>query len=132
MIATPSALLPLAAGLVGAGVIGQAPPSPYPAPPPVVPPGTERGEEFGKTSPLALVVILLLLLATVLLIRSMSKRLRNVPASFDAPPETVATPGAGSADTAGTTDSADTAAADAPDDTRRRGPGRPGESPPDP
>ncbi|HSK59267.1 MAG TPA: hypothetical protein VK935_09470 [Actinomycetospora sp.] len=56
-----------------------------PGPPPGAPPGSERGEEFGKTSPIALVVILLLGLATVLLIRSMSKRLRNVPASFDPP-----------------------------------------------
>ena len=47
------------------------------------PPGADRGEEFGKTSPIALVVILLLLVATVLLIRSMNKRLKNVPASFD-------------------------------------------------
>ena len=60
-----------------------------PVPPPGAPgaPGTERGEEFGKTSPIALVVILLLGLATVLLIRSMTKRLRNVPASFDPPAE---------------------------------------------
>lgn len=58
---------------------------PVTAPPPVTPPGTERGEEFGKTSPIALVVILLLGLATVLLIRSMTKRLRNVPPSFDPP-----------------------------------------------
>jgi hypothetical protein len=58
-----------------------------PAPPPGAPPGSERGEEFGKTSPIALVVILLLGLATALLIRSMSKRLRNVPASFDPPDE---------------------------------------------
>src|SRR3954451_4156130 len=59
-----------------------------PVPPPGAPgaPGADRGEEFGKTSPIALVVILLLGLATVLLIRSMTKRLRNVPASFD-PPE---------------------------------------------
>jgi hypothetical protein len=56
-----------------------------PAPPPGAPPGSERGEEFGKTSPIALVVILLLGLATALLIRSMTKRLRNVPASFDPP-----------------------------------------------
>jgi len=61
-----------------------------PAPPPGVPPGAERGEEFGKTSPIALVVILLLGLATALLIRSMSKRLRNVPASFDPPSEVAA------------------------------------------
>jgi hypothetical protein len=60
---------------------------PLSAPPPGAPPGSERGEEFGKTSPIALVVILLLGLATALLIRSMSKRLRNVPASFDPPSE---------------------------------------------
>ena len=46
-----------------------------------------RGEEFGKASPIGLVVILLLALATVLLIRSMSKRIRRLPASFDDPPE---------------------------------------------
>ena len=50
-------------------------------------PGSDRGEEFGKTSPIALVVILLLAAATVVLIRSMSKRLRNVPESFDPPEE---------------------------------------------
>jgi hypothetical protein len=50
-------------------------------------PGSDRGEEFGKTSPIALVVILLLGIATFLLIRSMTKRLRNVPESFDAPGE---------------------------------------------
>ena len=61
---------------------------PLSAPPPGAPPGSERGEEFGKTSPIALVVILLLGLATALLIRSMSKRLRNVPASFDPPSRT--------------------------------------------
>jgi hypothetical protein len=49
------------------------------------PPGAERGEEFGKTSPIALVVVLVLLLATILLIRSMSKRLRNIPVAFDDP-----------------------------------------------
>ncbi|MCD2194253.1 hypothetical protein LQ327_12795 [Actinomycetospora endophytica] len=54
-------------------------------------PGSDRGEEFGKTSPIALVVILLLGVATVLLIRSMNKRLRNVPESFD-PPEQDAEP----------------------------------------
>lgn len=56
-----------------------------PASVPAPPPGGERGEEFGKTSPIALVVILLLGIATALLIRSMTKRLRNVPASFDPP-----------------------------------------------
>lgn len=56
------------------------------APPPPADPSAGKGEEFGKTSPLALVVILLLALATIVLIRSMSKRLRNVPASFDEVP----------------------------------------------
>jgi hypothetical protein len=70
-------------------------------------PGSDRGEEFGKTSPIALVVILLLALATVVLIRSMTKRLRNVPASFD-PPEEVPPP----SDTPGTPDPAGTPGAD--------------------
>ncbi|MDN5932269.1 MAG: hypothetical protein L0I24_14565 [Pseudonocardia sp.] len=39
--------------------------------------------EFGKSSPVALVVILVLGLATVLLIVSMTRHLRKVPASFD-------------------------------------------------
>jgi hypothetical protein len=53
---------------------------------PVPPPG--RGEEFGKASPVALVVILLLALATVVLVRSMSKRIRRLPQSFDHAPDT--------------------------------------------
>ena len=50
---------------------------------PEPPPG--KGEEFGKASPVGLVVIVLLFLATVLLVRSMTKHLRKVPASFDEP-----------------------------------------------
>ena len=52
---------------------------------PVPPP--DKGEEFGKASPIGLVVILLLLIATVFLVRSMTKHLRRVPASFDPPVE---------------------------------------------
>lgn len=52
---------------------------------PAPPPG--KGEEFGKASPVALVVILALAVATILLIRGMSKRIRRLPASFDAPEE---------------------------------------------
>jgi hypothetical protein len=47
------------------------------------PPG--KGPEFGKASPLGLVVVLLLAVATVFLIRSMTKRIRRLPASFDDP-----------------------------------------------
>jgi hypothetical protein len=47
------------------------------------PPG--EGPEFGKASPVALVVILALGLATLLLIVSMTRHLKKVPASFDPP-----------------------------------------------
>ena len=50
---------------------------------PAPPPG--KGDEFGKASPVGLVVIVLLFLATIVLIRSMNKHLRRVPASFDEP-----------------------------------------------
>jgi hypothetical protein len=59
----------------GAAVLAQ-----DPAPPP------GQGPEFGKASPVALVVILLLGIVTVFLIRGMTKRIRRLPASFDDPP----------------------------------------------
>jgi hypothetical protein len=52
---------------------------------PEPPPG--QGEEFGKASPVALVVIVLLALATIVLVRSMTKRIKRLPASFGAPEE---------------------------------------------
>lgn len=42
------------------------------------------GPEFGKASPLGIPVVLLLLIATVLLIRNMNKHIKNLPESFDA------------------------------------------------
>lgn len=51
-----------------------------PEPPP------DRGEEFGKASPVALVVILCLAVATIALIVSMSRRIRRLPQSFDEEP----------------------------------------------
>ena len=57
---------------------------------PAPPPG--KGEEFGKASPIGLVVLVLLFLATILLIRSMNKQLRKVPASFDEPDATPSDP----------------------------------------
>ncbi|WP_407334648.1 hypothetical protein [Dietzia kunjamensis] len=41
------------------------------------------GPEFGKASPIGIPVILLLLIATVLLIRNMNKHIKNLPDSFD-------------------------------------------------
>lgn len=42
-----------------------------------------KGREFGKASPIGMVVVLLLLVATVLLIRSMNGRIKSLPESFD-------------------------------------------------
>ena len=72
---------PLLAEAVPAGTAMVAVPAQNPAPPP------GQGEEFGKASPVALVVILTLALVTILLIRGMSKRIRRLPASFDTTPE---------------------------------------------
>jgi hypothetical protein len=68
-------------GAVGPSTAVVAVPVGNPAPPP------GRGEEFGKASPIALVVVVLLGLATVLLIRNMTKRIRRLPPSFEPPPE---------------------------------------------
>jgi hypothetical protein len=42
-----------------------------------------RGPDFGKASPVGLVIVLLLLIGTVLLIWSMNKHLRKLPESFE-------------------------------------------------
>jgi len=41
------------------------------------------GPEFGKASPIGLVVILLLLAGTVFLIRSMNKKIKGLPETFE-------------------------------------------------
>jgi len=56
----------------------------YIAQDPAPPPG--KGPEFGEASPLGLLVVILLGIAVIFLIRSMTKHLKRVPASFD-PPE---------------------------------------------
>jgi hypothetical protein len=47
--------------------------------------GTPRrtGPDFGKASPLGLLVVVLLLIATFFLIRSMNRHLNKLPESFD-------------------------------------------------
>ncbi|GAC70458.1 hypothetical protein [Gordonia soli] len=42
-----------------------------------------KGPEFGKASPLGLLVIVLLLVGTALLIRSMNRQLKKLPTTFD-------------------------------------------------
>lgn len=51
----------------------------------VIADGTPRntGPDFGKASPIGLLVIVLLLIATLFLLRSMNKQLKKVPESFD-------------------------------------------------
>jgi hypothetical protein len=44
-----------------------------------------RGEDFGKSSPVGLLVLLLFFIAVGFLVRSMTKHLKRVPASFDKP-----------------------------------------------
>lgn len=46
-----------------------------------------KGEEFGKAVPFGLLLILLLLIAVIFLVRSMNRRLRNLPESFDDLPQ---------------------------------------------
>lgn len=44
-----------------------------------------RGPDYGKASPVGLLVVLLLLVAVFFLWRSMGRQLKKVPASFDVP-----------------------------------------------
>ncbi|MEV0359111.1 MULTISPECIES: hypothetical protein [Nocardia] len=46
-------------------------------------PGTPTGPEFGKASPLGLIIVLVLLAGTFLLIRSMNRHIKNLPATFE-------------------------------------------------
>ncbi|MEE3848950.1 hypothetical protein VZC37_01295 [Gordonia sp. LSe1-13] len=43
-----------------------------------------QGPEFGKASPLGLLIVIVLLVATGFLIRSMNSRLKKLPKNFDA------------------------------------------------
>jgi hypothetical protein len=42
-----------------------------------------HGPDFGKASPVGLLVIVLLVIATLLLLRSMNRQLKKVPKSFE-------------------------------------------------
>ena len=69
-------------------------------------PSTGRGPEWGKAAPIGLLVILLLAVAVVFLLRSFTRQLKKVPASFDSPgPDDSAgpddSPGPGAAGSAG-------------------------------
>lgn len=46
-------------------------------------PSSPQGPEFGKASPIGLVLVVSLLIGTVLLVRSMNKQLRKLPDTFE-------------------------------------------------
>jgi hypothetical protein len=55
-----------------------------------------RGPDYGKASPIGLLVVLLLLVGVAILARSMNRHLKKVPESFEPsapPPDTEAPPG---------------------------------------
>ncbi|ANZ42624.1 hypothetical protein BBK82_10020 [Lentzea guizhouensis] len=49
-----------------------------------------QGEDFGKSSPVGLVLLVLFFIAVFFLVRSMNKHLKKLPASFDEPAESAA------------------------------------------
>lgn len=44
-----------------------------------------QGEDFGKSSPVGFLILILFLIAVALLVRSMTKHLKRIPESFDEP-----------------------------------------------
>ena len=56
---------------------------------------TNRGPDYGKASPVGLLVVLLLVIGVFLLVRSMNKHLKRVPQSFET--DTVEPTGPGTA-----------------------------------
>ena len=54
---------------------------------------TNKGPDYGKASPVGLLVVVLLLLGVFFLIWSMNRHLKRVPASFDTEPEADTPPG---------------------------------------
>jgi hypothetical protein len=59
-----------------------------------------RGEDFGKSSPVGLLVLILFFVAVAFLVRSMTKHLKRLPESFDPPADKPAEPAATPADAA--------------------------------
>ncbi|MGW6933384.1 hypothetical protein ACWGE0_25235 [Lentzea sp. NPDC054927] len=51
-----------------------------------------QGEDFGKSSPVGLVLLIVFFIAVFFLVKSMNKHLKRVPASFDEPAEAAEKP----------------------------------------
>lgn len=77
-----------AIALAGQELLTQYDPNPQPG-------QNSTGAEFGKAAPIGFVIVLLILVALILLIRSMNRHVRALPSSFDhadgdGPPDTKA------------------------------------------
>ncbi len=57
--------------------------------------GPNRGPDYGKASPIGLLIVALLLIGLFLLLRSMNRHLKKVPPNFDTPAESEAATAAG-------------------------------------
>lgn len=85
-------------------------------------PPRHTGPDFGKASPVGLLIVVLLLISTLFLLRSMNRQLKKVPESFDPKhpePDQAADEG---------TDAVDRGSAPDPADGSPRAPG-PGDEP---
>ncbi|OLR90322.1 hypothetical protein BJP25_03405 [Actinokineospora bangkokensis] len=76
------------------------------APPPGPADPGGQGEDFGKSSPLGFLILVLFFIAVAFLIRSMTKHLKRLPESFDDKP---------AGEDAGAVDDADGAPSPTPD-----------------
>ncbi|OSC23951.1 hypothetical protein B8W69_22245 [Mycobacterium vulneris] len=73
-------------------------------------PPHHTGPDFGKASPVGLLIVVLLLISTLFLLRSMNRQLKKVPESFDPKhpePDQAADEGTDAVDRDGAPDQAD-------------------------
>ncbi|HEX7308267.1 MAG TPA: hypothetical protein VF330_35545 [Lentzea sp.] len=52
-----------------------------------------QGEDFGKSSPVGLVLLIVFFIAVFFLVKSMNKHIKGLPASFDEPADTASADG---------------------------------------
>ncbi|MFJ5989788.1 hypothetical protein [Lentzea sp. NPDC092896] len=64
-----------------------------------------QGEDFGKSSPVGLVLLIVFFIAIFFLVKSMNKHIKGLPASFDEPAEGAAASSEASAEPAEPTSS---------------------------
>ena len=55
----------------------------------------QTGPDFGKASPIGLIIVILLLISVFVLVWSMNKHLKRLPKSFDDDPDNTGSPAEG-------------------------------------